>query len=237
MAKAEKIHTVILVHGAWGDGSGWRGVTRDLQARGVRIVAAQIPLTSLADDAAAVRRHLDRVPGPVVLVGHSYGGAVITAAGAGNAKVAALVYVAAIVPDAGETVGAIFGRAAPHPLAPALAPDKDGLLWVDACAFRDAIAPDAPDDEPALLAASQKPIALACLTEPMGAPAWREKPSWFLVAEADRMVSPATQHFVARRMGAEILSVPTDHWPLASAVAAVSELIMRAVAGSAASSA
>jgi pimeloyl-ACP methyl ester carboxylesterase len=234
MANTDNTHTVILVHGAWADGSGWRAVTRELRAHGLRVVAAQIPLTSLADDATAVRRHLDRATGPVVLVGHSYGGAVITAAGAGNPKVAALVYVAAIVPDASETVGAIFTRAAPHPLAPALAPDEDGLLWVDERAFRDAIAPDAPNDESALLAASQKPIAVACLSEPMGAPAWREKPSWFLVAEADRMVSPATQHFTARRMGAEIVAVPTDHWPLASAATTVSALITRAVAATSA---
>src|SRR5947199_5356888 len=153
----------ILVHGAWADGSSWNKVTRDLQARGFRVVSAQLPLTSLSEDVAAVRRYIARENGPVVLVGHSYGGAVITAAGADNPKVTALVYIAAIVPDKGETVGEIFGRAAPHPKAPALQPDKNGLLWVNAETFRDAIAPNAVAEESMLLAVNQKPIAAAFL--------------------------------------------------------------------------
>lgn len=227
-ANATVLPTVILVHGAWGDGSGWNKVSRGLQARGSRVVSAQIPLTSLHDDIAAVRRYIDREAGPVVLVGHSYGGAVITAAGAENAKVKGLVYIAAIVPDQGETVGAIFQRAAPHPKAPRLEPDKDGLLWVDAAAFRNAIAPNATDEETALLAANQKPIAAACLGEALRAAAWRQKPSWFLIPDEDRMVSPETQRFTAQRAGGQILSAPTDHWPLASAADTVSDFIARA---------
>ena len=227
---ANTLPAIFLVHGAWSDGSSWNKVTRDLQARGYRVVAAQIPLTSFADDVAAVRRYLDREAGPIVLVGHSYGGAVTTAAATNNAKVKALVYIAAIVPDEGETVGQIFQRAAPHAKAPQLQPDKDGLLWVDAGAFRDAIAPEATEGESALLAANQKPIAMACLGEPLGAPAWKEKPSWFLIAEGDRMVSPETQRFTAHRMGAKVVSMPTDHWPLASAAGTVTDVIMRASA-------
>lgn len=222
--------TAILVHGAWSDASAWNKVTRDLQARGFRVVSAQLPLTSLGDDVAAVRRYLAREHGPVVLVGHSYGGAVITAAGAHDPKVRALVYIAAIVPDKGETVGEIFERAAPHPKAPQLQPDQDGLLWVNVDTFRDAIAPNAVVEEATLLAANQKPIAAACLGEALEAAAWRQKPSWFLIPEEDRMVSPETQRFTAQRMSATVVSAPVDHWPLASAANKVSDLIAKASA-------
>ncbi|MBI3452957.1 MAG: alpha/beta hydrolase, partial [Rhodospirillales bacterium] len=143
-------------------------------------------------------------------------------------KVKALVYIAAIVPDKGETVGEIFQRAAPHPKTPQLQPDKDGLLWVDADTFNNAIAPKAMAEESALLAVNQKPIAVACLGEALDAAAWRQKPSWFLIPEEDRMVSPETQRFTAQRAGAQIVVAPIDHWPLASAAHTVSELIMRA---------
>ena len=223
----------ILVHGAWADGSSWNKVTRDLQARGFRVVSAQLPLTSLSEDVAAVRRYIARENGPVVLVGHSYGGAVITAAGADNPKVTALVYIAAIVPDKGETVGEIFGRTAPHPKAPALQPDKNGLLWVNAETFRDAIAPNAVAEESMLLAVNQKPIAAACLGEALEGAAWRQKPSWFLIPEEDRMVSPETQRFTAQRMRASVVSAPIDYWPLASAANTVSDLIAKASAAAA----
>ncbi|HZR01630.1 MAG TPA: alpha/beta hydrolase [Burkholderiales bacterium] len=222
--------TVVLVHGAWSDASSWNKVTCELQARGVRVVSAQIPLTSLSDDIAAVRRYLVRESGPVVLVGHSYGGAVITGAGADNPKVKALVYIAAIVPDIGETVGDIFQRAAPHPKAPRLQPDSDGLLWVDADAFRNAIAPDAAPEETVLLAVNQKPIAAACLGEALAAAAWRNVPSWFLIPEDDRMVSPDTQRFTAERMNASVTIAPVDHWPLASAAGELSDFIANAAA-------
>lgn len=152
----------------------------------------------------------------------------LTAAGADDPKVKALVYIAAIVPYKGETVGDIFQRAAPHPKAPQLQPDKDGLLWVDADTFSNAIAPKAAAEESALLAVNQKPIAAACLGEALDAAAWRQKPSWFLIAEEDRMVSPETQRFTAHRMNASILSAPIDHWPLASDAETVSGLIVQA---------
>jgi pimeloyl-ACP methyl ester carboxylesterase len=129
-----------------------------------------------------LRRVLRRQDGPVVLVGHSYGGAVITAAGTGESKVKALAYVAEVVPDEGE-VGEIFGRVSPHAKAPKLQPDSDGLLWLKVDDFRDAVAPDASSEETALMVVTQKPIALKCLGEPMTRPAWKEKPSWFLIAE------------------------------------------------------
>jgi pimeloyl-ACP methyl ester carboxylesterase len=220
--------TIVLVHAAWFDGSSWNKVTAQLQQRGYQVVAAQIPLTSLGDDVVALRRLVREQAGPVVLVGHSYGGAVITAGATGDPKVRALVYVAAIVPDEGETVGQVFSRIAPHPKAPHLQPDADGFLWLKADAFVDAVAPDAPVEERALMVATQKPIALKCLGEPMGTPAWKQKPSWFLIAENDRMISPDTQRFTAERMHAEVVALPVDHAPLASRPSAVADLIDQA---------
>ncbi len=220
--------TVALVHGAWADGSSWNRVTEHLQGKGFNVVAAQIPLTSFSDDVAVLRKVLLRQESPVVLAGHSYGGAVITAAAANNPNVKALVYIAAIVPDEGETVGDVFHRVPPHPSAPKLQPDADGFLWLNVDAYHTAVAPDASSSETALMAATQKPIALKCLEEPMTKRAWREKPTWFLIAEKDRMVSPETQRFTADRMKSKFVSLPVDHTPLASKPDAVAELISAA---------
>lgn len=220
--------TAVLVHAAWADGSSWNKVTERLLQKGFNVVAAQIPLTSFSDDVAGLRRVLQREEGPIVLAGHSYGGAVITAASFGNPNVKALVYIAAVVPDEGETVGDVFHRVSPHPNAPKLQPDADGFLWLTVDAFRSAVAPDASASETALMAATQKPIALKCLGEPMTKPAWKEKPSWFLIAERDRMVSPETQQFTAGRMKSKVVSLPVDHTPLASNPDAVVDLITAA---------
>jgi len=228
MSNPRKDVSVVLVHAAWADGSSWNKVTEELQRHGFQVVAAQIPLSSFSDDVAALRKVLVRQEGPVVLAGHSYGGAVITAAAASNPNVKALVYIAAIVPDEGETVGDVFHRVPPHPSAPKLRPDVDGFLWLNVDAFRTAVAPDASSSETALMAATQKPIALQCLSEPMTEPAWKEKPAWFLIAENDRMVSPETQRFTAERMKSKLVFLPVDHTPLASKPAAVAELICEA---------
>lgn len=229
MRSTEVRPTVVLAHAAWFDGSSWSKVIGELERRGRRAVAAQLPLTSLSDDAAALRRLLRRQTGPVVLVGHSYGGAVITAAAAGDANVKALVYIAAIVPDENETVGEVFTRTAPHQQAPTLSPDQDGFLWLNLDAFRNAVAPDAQPDETALMAAVQRPINVKCLGEPMGKPAWREKSSWFLIAENDRMVSPETQRWEAQRMQSRVVALPSDHVPLVSKPRAVADLIEQAL--------
>ncbi len=139
-----------------------------------------------------------------------------------------LVYIAAIVPDEGETVGDALHRVPPHASAPKLQPDVDGFLWLNVDAYRTAVAPDAPSSETALMAATQKPIALKCLGEPMARPAWKEKPTWFLIAEKDRMVSPETQRFTASRMKSKSVSLPLDHTPLVSKPDAVAELITAA---------
>ena len=218
--------TAILVHAAWADASSWNKVTAPLRELGLPVRAAQIPLTSLSDDVAALKRLLRQVEGPVLLVAHSYAGAVITAAGADNPQVKALVYIAAIVPDEGETVGALFQRAEPKPnTRPQLAPDVDGFLWLPPGAFTNAVAPDASKDETALMEINQHPIALKCLGEPMTVPAWKQKPSWFLVSEKDRMIAPAVQHFMAERIGARVHARDTDHSPLASAPESVVRVI------------
>lgn len=221
----QRAGTIVLTHAAWFDGSSWNKATAALQDKGYAVVSVQIPLTSLSEDVAAVRRALARVDGPVVLAGHSYGGAVITAAGAGDNKVKGLVYIAAIVPDEGETVGAIFQREPPHPKAPKLQPDENGLLWVDSEAFKNAISPDASPKENALLSANHKPISVNCLGETLPSAAWREKPSWFLIAENDRMVSPETQRFLAKRMTSKVTSIKADHTPLLSRPEAVVKVI------------
>lgn len=221
--------TVVLVHAAWADASSWNKVTPRLQQLGLNVLSAQIPLTSLNDDVAALKRLLRRADGPVLLAAHSYAGAVITAAVAGNSEVKGLVYIAAIVPDQGETVGELFQRAEPKPnMRPQLVPDEDGFLWLPAGGFADAVAPDASREETALMQINQHPIALKCLGEPMSAPAWKQKPSWFLVAEKDRMISAPMQHFMAERIKARVHSHDTDHAPLASDPEAVVRVITEA---------
>jgi pimeloyl-ACP methyl ester carboxylesterase len=223
------VATVVLVHAAWADASSWNKIIPPLHRRGLQAVAVQIPLTSLSDDVATLRRFLKKVSAPVVLVGHSYGGAVITAAGSGNLNVKALVYIAAMAPDEGETVGELLHRAAPHASAPALVPDEDAFLWMSAKGFADAVAQESSADDALLMAATQKPFAIQCIQEPVTKPAWKEKPSWFLVAERDRMIAPETQRFMAHRTGGHILATAVDHTPLASAPDGVVTIITEAV--------
>jgi pimeloyl-ACP methyl ester carboxylesterase len=223
------VATVVLVHAAWADASSWNKVIPALQRRGLQVVAVQIPLTSLSDDVATVRRTLKKATGPVVLVGHSYGGAVITAAGSETPNVKALVYIAAMAPDEGETVGELLHRAAPHASAPALVPDEDAFLWMSVKGFADAVAHESSADDALLMAATQKPIAIKCVQEQMTKPAWKEKSSWFLVAERDRMIAPETQRFMAHRTGGHILAMEVDHTPLASAPDRVLAIITEAV--------
>ncbi|QIQ06445.1 alpha/beta fold hydrolase [Streptomyces liangshanensis] len=219
--------SVILAHGAWADGSSWSKVITRLRSHGVRVRAAALPLSSPQDDLAALERTLDRTEGPVVLVGHAYAGAVIGATR--NERVAGLVYVAALAPDEGETVADVYYRDQPHPRAPELAPDDDGYIWLPDAAFPDAFAQDATDEERDLLASVQRPIAGACIASPVGRPLWRDRPSWYFVAERDRMIPAGTQRFMAGRMNAHVRSGPTDHAPLVTAPGAVTELILEAV--------
>jgi pimeloyl-ACP methyl ester carboxylesterase len=222
--------SVVLVHGAWADGSSWSKVIGPLRAEGARVVAAPLPLTSLTDDVAALDRTLERIEGQVVLVGHAYAGAVIAATR--DEKVRSLVYIAALAPDEGETVADVFYRAEPHPGAPKLAPDNHGAIWLPDNAFAEAFARHASTAEQALLAAVQRPIALPCISVKVGRPLWKDLASWFLVAEQDRMIVPDTQRFMAQRMKAQVRSHPVDHTPIVTAPGTVVDIIrdaMRAV--------
>jgi pimeloyl-ACP methyl ester carboxylesterase len=219
--------TVVLAHGAWADGSSWSRVIALLNQAGVRAVAAPLPLTSLEDDVAALDRTIERIAGPVVLAGHAYAGAVIGATR--HERVKGLVYVAALAPDEGETVLDVFGRLPPHPLAPQLAPDAHGLIYLPQDAFPSAFAQHASESELAVLAAVQRPIALTSITTPVGRPRWRDLPSWYLVADQDRMIVAENQDFMAERMGARVVHHPADHTPLVTAPEGVVATILEAV--------
>jgi pimeloyl-ACP methyl ester carboxylesterase len=218
--------TVVAVHGAWADGSSWKDVILGLEGQGLRVIAAPIPLTSLGDDTAALKRSIARSQGPVILAARAYAGAVIAAAN--DERVKALVYVAGLAPDEGETVAEVFYRDEKHSQSPQLAPDADGFIWMPDEGFGNAFSHHATAEQIALSAAVQRPIALKCIQEPVPAPAWRSKPSWYLIAEEDRMINPKTQHFMAKRMRATTRSLAVDHTPLLSAPQKVVDIIMEA---------
>jgi len=218
--------TIVLVHGAWADGSCWKDVILPLERQGLKGFCAPIPLTSLTDDVSALTRALERTTGPVVLVGHAYGGAVIGATH--DERVKSLVYIAALAPDEGETVAQVFYRDEPHAEAPKLAPDKHSFIWMPDDGFSRAVAHKASTEQTRILAAVQRPISLQCIQETAPAPGWKTKPSWFLVAEEDRMINPKTQQFMARRMGAKIHSSSVDHSPMYTATNLVVDVILEA---------
>ena len=218
--------TVILAHGAWADGSIWREVIGPLENAGLHVVAAPLPLSSLSDDAAALARTIARTTGPLILVGQAYAGAVI--ATAVDERVKALVYVAALAPDEGETVAEVFYKDASHPQAPQLAPDAEGWIWMPEDGFANAVAQGASTEQIAIAKAVQRPISVRCIQEPAPAPAWKQKPSWFLIAEKDRMINPVTQRFMAKRMGATTISLAVDHTPLLSAPSNVVDIVLAA---------
>ncbi|MFJ9098351.1 alpha/beta fold hydrolase [Streptomyces sp. NPDC102405] len=196
--------TVVLVHGAFADSSSWDGVISRLERRGYPVIGVANPLRGLADDSAYVSSVLDTIPGPVILVGHSYGGAVITDAAVDHPNVKALVYVAAFAPDEGESGLAILGKYPGSMLPPALTvrPFPGGQdAYVSPGDFRQVFAADVPAGEARLMAAGQRPVALAAFGEPSSAPAWKTIPSWFLVAGADRAIPPAAEQAMARRAG------------------------------------
>jgi len=206
---------VVLVHGAWADGSSWSGVLARLLAAGVDARAVQLPLSSLDDDVAAVRRSLQGV-GRAVLVGHSYGGAVITAASAGSSQVNGLVYVSAFVPDAGESVWDLIGQGPETPGAAAGRPTEDGWLWFDRALFPDIFAGDVDSETARVMAAVQGPLAIGCLQQPLAAAGWRELPSWYVRSTADQVIHPDAQARMASRAGADVLDIDGSHATLVS---------------------
>jgi pimeloyl-ACP methyl ester carboxylesterase len=219
--------TVVLAHAAWLDGSIWSRVIERLRAAGRRSIAAPLPLTTLSDDVAALDRAIDRAGGSVVLVGHAYSGAVIGATRSDAVK--GLVYANALAPDEGETVMDVFTYTASHPLAPQLSPDANGLMWLPEEAFGRAFAQQAKERDQTVLAAVQRPISIDCITVPVERPRWRDLPSWYLVAEEDRMIPRESHRFMADRMGASIVSRPLDHCPMLGDPDLLTEIIQSAI--------
>ncbi len=220
---------VLLVHGAFADASSWRKVIMLLQGRGYNVLAVQNPLSSLSDDVDTTRQALASLSGPTILVGHSYGGAVITNAGTGASNVRGLVYIAAFAPNAGESVGDINAKfAAPSGSSHILPSYRSGYIWVDPVAFPESFMQDVEKDEAQALAVVQKPIAPACFGTPSGAPAWKQVPSWYLASTHDRMINPEAERFMARRMGAKTYEVASSHASLISHPQDVVRLIVAA---------
>src|SRR6266568_1304770 len=215
-AAANRGVTIVLVHGAFADGSGWQEVIPLLQHDGFKVIAVQNPLISLASDVATTRRVIDAQTGPVVLVGHSYGGAVITGAGSGSLNVKALVYVAAFAPDGGEPVGAFLGQY-PSDLGAALVPDAAGFVYIDVAKFHDVFAADLPRRQTDVMAVAQKPVA-----------AWRTVPSWYVVARDDHAINPDLERFFATRMGARTTEIRSSHVPFLSRPSQVARIIEQA---------
>jgi pimeloyl-ACP methyl ester carboxylesterase len=229
---AQPVRNVVLVHGAFADGSGWRGVYDELTAKGYRVSIVQNPLTSLADDVAATRRVLNRQDGPAILVGHSYGGTVITEAGT-DPKVAGLVYVAALAPDVGESTGDQFAEILP-PADFIIEEQSDGFGFVNGPKFKTGFAADTSDADAAFLRDSQVPIAMSAFTAKVTQAAWRTKPSWFVVATEDGAIDPKLLRSTARRIGAITEEVVGSHVVFLTKPKAVADVIDRAATATAA---
>ncbi len=219
---------IILVHGTWADGSSWRRVIPLLQEDGYSVIAVQDPLTSLADDVATTKRVIDAQTGPVVVVGHSYGGVVMTQAAAGELAVKALVYIAGYAPDTGESVGTLNALFPATPVATALVPDAAKFLTIDPVKFHGVFCADLPKDEADVLEAVQKPVFYACFGQPVADAAWKTIPSWYLVSRQDRVISPDLERFMAKRMGAHTFQIDSSHASLLSNSRTVADLIEQA---------
>ena len=218
---------VVLVHGGFVDGSGWQRVYAMLKASGHKVAVVQNPTLSLEDDVVVTRRVIDAQDGPVVLVGHSYGGVVITEAG-NHPKVAALVYIAAFAPDTAESVATLIANPPPGAPVPPILPPRDGFLSLDAARFPDAFAADVEPDEAAFMADSQVPWGVDALTGAVATPAWKTKPSWYLVATDDRMIPPPAQRAMATRAGSQVLETSGSHAVYVSRPDAVASIITQA---------
>jgi len=222
---------IVLVHGAFADASGWSRIIPILEKEGYFVTAVQIPLTSLSDDVATAKRAVDSQKGPVVLVGHSYGGAVITGAAAGNPNVKALVYLAAFGPEAGEPLGAPGKNFAQPPLNSALVPDSAGFLYIDRAKFHDAFCKDLPDAEASIMAATQKPLHSSVFEASVPAAAWKNIPSWFVVSQQDHAINPELERFYAKRMNAKTSEIASSHVAFLSHPKEIAKVIEQAAAG------
>ncbi|BCJ90809.1 alpha/beta hydrolase [Terrihabitans soli] len=220
---------IVLVHGAFADGSGWEGVYRALKKSGHKVSVVQHATETLVGDVAATNIVLDAQDGPVVLVGHSYGGVVITEAG-NHAKVKALVYIAAFAPDAGESVSSLIANPPPGAAAPPILPPRDGFLFLDTAKFHDAFCADVDADKAAFMADSQLPWGLGALGGAITKPAWKSKPSWYLIAGGDKMIPPPAQKLMSQRAGSTVVEVAASHAVYVSQPGTVADLIEKAAA-------
>jgi pimeloyl-ACP methyl ester carboxylesterase len=221
------VKNVVLVHGGFVDGSGWEGVYKTLTNDGYSVSIVQNPTISLADDVAVTKRTLAAQDGPVILVGHSYGGVVITEAG-NDPKVAGLVYIAAFAPDTGESVAALIKDPPPGAAVPPIMPPQDGYLFLDKAKFHEAFAGDVDADAAAFMAASQVPWGVEALSGAVSQPAWKAKPSWYLVSTEDKMIPPDAQRAMSRRAGSTVVEVKGSHAVYVSQPQAVASIIENA---------
>jgi pimeloyl-ACP methyl ester carboxylesterase len=224
---ANKTLNVVLVHGGFVDGSGWLGVYDGLRRQGYPVTVVQNPTISLADDVEVTRRAIAQLQGPVILVGHSYGGVVVTEAG-NDPRVVGLVYIAAFAPDAGESVSSLIQNPPPGAPVPPILPPQDGFLFLDKSKFQASFAADVSDDLAAFMADSQVPWGLDALGGAVTQPAWKTKPSWYLVATDDRMIPPDAQRAMAKRAGSQVTEVSGSHAVYVSQPGAVAALIAKA---------
>ncbi|MFC0531081.1 alpha/beta fold hydrolase [Phytohabitans kaempferiae] len=207
---------VVLVHGAWADGSSWSGVIERLQADGYHVTAPQFPLTSTADDVARLRQVLTLQDGPTIVAGHSYGGQIMTALGTDAPNLVGLVYIAAFGLDQGESLSALLSQGPTPPALAHLFTDKEGYMWQPEEDFVQHFAADVDPVRAKVMHAAQQPIASSAFTEPMGAPAWKSLPSWYLIATQDQAIPPDAQRMFANRMSATTIEIPASHVPMVS---------------------
>jgi pimeloyl-ACP methyl ester carboxylesterase len=225
-----QVRNVVLVHGGFVDGSGWQGVYDLLTKDGYNVSVVQNPTTSLAGDVAVTRRALAALDGPAILVGHSYGGVVVTEAG-NDPKVAGLAYIAAFVPDQGESVSTLIQNPPPGAPVPPILPPQDGFLFLDRAKFRASFAADVSAEAAAFMADSQVPWGLDALNGAVSEPAWKSKPSWYLVATDDKMIPPDAQRAMSKRAGAKVVEVAGSHAVYVSQPQSVAAIITQAANG------
>jgi pimeloyl-ACP methyl ester carboxylesterase len=223
-----KLPNIVLVHGAWADGSSWSAVTERLQAEGYRVTAPQFPMTALGDDVARLREVLALQSGPTVVAGHSYGGQIMTALGTDAPNVVGLVYIAAFGLDEGESLGALLAQGPPTPALVHLFTDEQGFAWLTEDDFVSHFAADVDAVKAKAMYAAQQPLAAAAFNDVMGVPAWKSLPSWYMVAQSDQALPPDAERQFAERMGATTVEVPTSHVPMVSRPDDVVKLIATA---------